>query len=175
MLSRAEELAERVQKGADWLDSNWTGVSSWRDRLAVDVLDISDGDWCVIGQLFDYEGDEAQYFMRNIDAEDYGFTARYNEEAGLTAAWVRYLSKPVQPPAPVLTVDDVRAAMREGRLEEFLDEKDPAKQPREVTVTLTLTHEEFSGLKSLYAVDLNEPAPGYINRFANAVVAAWEK
>lgn len=175
MVSRAE-LDERVQKGAAWLDKEITS-GDWRVHIDVGLLDIADGQWCIIGQLFDhdYESDDAEYFMRSINPEDYGFTARYDEEAGLTAAWVRYLSKPVQVPSPVLTVEDVRAAMREGRLEEFLDEKDPAKQPREVTVTLTLTHDEVKCLKNLYACGDEEPNPGYINRFANAVVAAWEK
>lgn len=44
-----ELLAERVERGAEYLDLDFPG---WADRIDTEVLDLLAGRWCILGQLF---------------------------------------------------------------------------------------------------------------------------
>jgi hypothetical protein len=45
-----EELVERVERGADWLDAN--APADWRSRIDDERLDMQSGCLCVCGQVF---------------------------------------------------------------------------------------------------------------------------
>lgn len=62
LLSEAErELwAVRVARGAKFLDDR---IDDWHNRIEIEMLDMTDGRWCVIGQLFP----EHMFFRKQKD------------------------------------------------------------------------------------------------------------
>lgn len=55
-------LRERIEAGAAWLDEV---KPEWRDLIDLDVLDVGDGRYCVLGQVFD--NDEAADYYNGYD------------------------------------------------------------------------------------------------------------
>lgn len=103
---KMQEIDERVQAGAAWLDAN--APEGWVNSIALPYLDINSPSRCVLGQLFEdrKEWVNGYYFalmnMMAGDQEmamDLGFNAlrgEYEERVAempvLTEAWRRYIT-----------------------------------------------------------------------------------
>jgi hypothetical protein len=91
-------IAERVEKGAAWLDEHRPG---WVDRIDLETLDLGDPCRCVLGQQFEPQSDSDQcgfeVGMRLLTTPgndpviplvEQGFYATSDDNyADLTAAW----------------------------------------------------------------------------------------
>lgn len=76
----------RVQKGAALLDEKRPG---WEKEIDIGILDIMDGRWCVLGQLYGYYTIGATVMGIGYGNQEYGF-ARPTPLADLptlTNAW----------------------------------------------------------------------------------------
>lgn len=87
----------RVEVGAAWLDTNHPG---WLERIDLIVLDMSDPEHDVIGQIIE-GGWEASPFFRDLArAAVLGFTALSE------AAWdLAHIEQPDQPPYPAAAIE----------------------------------------------------------------------
>lgn len=65
---QAAEIAERVQRGIDWLNANRPG---WFHEIDLDNLQMSDCHQCVLGQLYGHFGNWPGY--GELGARDFGF------------------------------------------------------------------------------------------------------
>ena len=94
-------LTDKVAKGAALLDNK---VPGWRNRVNAEILDQSDGEKCVLGQLYGvyFRGIESLH-IDIADAADYGFNATSGgvswtkENRELTGIWKALLSTPAAP------------------------------------------------------------------------------
>jgi hypothetical protein len=87
-------VEERVKAGASYLDGVKPG---WRDSINVDALDLSDGEKCILGQLYDDYGSALDQLGLSTDqARRHGFESDHyvsNISSGmLTDAWEKLLA-----------------------------------------------------------------------------------
>lgn len=96
---------ERVTRGVDWLDEN--GPADWWDRVDTEILDISDGMVCILGQVFAADANEIGvcsgylYVLDGhcpavpgdwFDTQPYGFCGLgFEPNEVLTSAWVEVI------------------------------------------------------------------------------------
>lgn len=66
-------LAERVTRGAEWLDQIKPG---WAGLIDQDRLDMDSGHRCVLGQVFDSEAKRDEYWHGYSWASSLGFEIR---------------------------------------------------------------------------------------------------
>jgi hypothetical protein len=78
--AQIKTLSDNVDRGAALLDQQ---RPSWRDKVNVSTLDMSDGSWCVLGQAFGgyYEG-RVRLRIDSHKATDHGFNchARWGDD-----------------------------------------------------------------------------------------------
>jgi hypothetical protein len=95
---------ERVAAGTAWLDDH--APAEWWDRIDLITLDISDGDRCVLGQVFAADADQlgfingyiaAEYLFPHIRSGTWqgprGFCAGDDEYPFLNVAWMLAIEK----------------------------------------------------------------------------------
>ena len=86
-----------VAAGAEYLDRSSKAPSDWRQKIDTSKLSISDGQLCILGQLFGgyYKGLDVLSLTGN-HAERLGFVAQdshpYVNSTQLTAAWKAFLA-----------------------------------------------------------------------------------
>lgn len=92
-------ISERVQRGAEWLDTERPG---WVDRINLDIFDMAEGCKCVIGQLSPHDFDTAIHKvwmgLTYSTAYDLGFFAGPScvyavEYLDVTAEWRRVITE----------------------------------------------------------------------------------
>ncbi|TDB90878.1 hypothetical protein E1264_03365 [Actinomadura sp. KC216] len=81
------DIEVRVKDGAAFLDEKRPG---WADEIDLETLDVADGDYCVLAQL--YDDYNTGYYVLGLDdvwdRRDLGFSAiGYDEYPALTDAW----------------------------------------------------------------------------------------
>lgn len=85
-------VEERVANGMAFLDEH---VPGWHDRICLDLLDIEDCTWCVLGQVFDGYHPAKSLGITEEQVVNFGLDSmfgwadeRYKDEyPELTAAW----------------------------------------------------------------------------------------
>lgn len=88
-----DEVAERVTRGAEWLDAN---VPGWVERVDVETLDLQSPCRCVLGQLYE-DFDAAPVEVRGEEGFILGFDSDFDvwyiEQyfGDLTAEWRRLI------------------------------------------------------------------------------------
>jgi len=88
-------LEDCVQNGIELLDEK--GPANWREMIDLDVLDISNAQVCIIGQITSAESLSAYNAMLNKlgawwDPAEYGFDAHNGDYDELTEEWRLALS-----------------------------------------------------------------------------------
>lgn len=95
------DLDTAVSRGIDFLNEN--GPAEWWNRIDLETLDLSDGDTCVLGQVFQADADMTGYSNGYIFAvynyEDviennpvrFGFCAIHYGE--INGVWTREIEK----------------------------------------------------------------------------------
>lgn len=70
------EVLERVKRGLAWLEEKHG--PGWEDHIDLEILNLSSGTSCVLGQVYDdeahkyYGGDGFTYAIRHFEMEDEG-------------------------------------------------------------------------------------------------------
>jgi len=117
-MSSAERATSAVLDGAAFLDRKeglLVQLHGWRSKIDVEKLDISDGDVCILGQLFDGYSDGVNKLSIDQSGQSeaaYGFAAGhvYGDHIGsqhLTDAWKAYLKPFTATIPPALKMDSV--------------------------------------------------------------------
>lgn len=92
-------VAERVTKGIQLLDKHFVGPS-WARRISTLMLDMSDDNGCILGQLFgDFETGQIALSCTDT-AEDYGFLADTKNgvtNRELSNEWVKRIGRMLSP------------------------------------------------------------------------------
>lgn len=70
-------LQDRVSRGVEWLDEN--APAGWWDLIDYGLLDISDGNVCILGQVFAAKADETGMAGGYIYAESTFSRGTYGE------------------------------------------------------------------------------------------------
>lgn len=80
-------IDDRVAAGVMLLDDR---RPDWRTLVDVSRLNIADGDWCVLGQVFPEQsyGDALEELGLDSSPWEYGFDARGSEYEALRRAWI---------------------------------------------------------------------------------------
>lgn len=80
-----------VASGAAFLDEKYP---AWRQKIDVDTIDISDGDYCILGQLYGSYSRGMDLLRLSYDGvEDFGFIYSNRASSGaLTDAWKALLA-----------------------------------------------------------------------------------
>lgn len=106
----ADDIAERVQRGVEWLDAN--GPADWHERVDLTDFDMSDGCRCVLGWTFadeaakDYEVSGfayAEYRFEEVMLNDFelGFDADEDTDYdALQHAWTTVIRERQDPLRP---------------------------------------------------------------------------
>lgn len=90
-------ISERVQRGAEWLDTERPG---WFGEIDLSLLDLAECCLCVIGQVFGcYATERNPFDINRAVAVEHGFNAGidssnwYAENRELQAEWVRVITE----------------------------------------------------------------------------------
>lgn len=92
-------IAERVARGVKYMDE--FAPADWRERIDLDLLDISNGSDCIFGQVFRGDssccgwcahGDDFESNSDGGEARDYGFDGSWDDCDALNAEWQSVLS-----------------------------------------------------------------------------------
>lgn len=91
---RYQISCQRVARGAAWLDANHSG---WERKIDLSILDITDGDTCICGQVIP-QGSYVNGFGRVIGESlirenaisDHGFVYSYDQDQWVTLIKERF-------------------------------------------------------------------------------------